>query len=115
MTNTTTRRLANSTWLLALIYLVGQWLIALRFGLLAAETLVLALAAIGCVGALVCLRQAFKHGLKGILIPAIAGMILNVVALIVAIPNVVKTVKHRDTRVALTSAVCRPFDHASGS
>jgi hypothetical protein len=114
VTNTTVRRLAHSTWLLAVIYLVGQWLFALRFGLLAAETLVLVLAAVGCVGALVCVTQAFKRGLKGILIPAVAGMILNVVALILAIPNVAKTVKGRNTRVVLTSAVCRPFNHVSG-
>jgi hypothetical protein len=103
MTNTATRRLANSTWLLALVYLVAQWLIALRFGLFAAQTVVLALAAVGSICAFVCLRQAFKHGLKGILVPAIAGLILNVVALVIAIPNVARTAYGHDARVAVDS------------
>lgn len=91
MTNTTTRRLAHLTWLAAPIYLVVQWLVALRLGVFAAQTLVLLLAAAGCICAFVCLRQASRRGWRGILVPAIAGLLLNFVPLVVAIPSIVRT------------------------
>ena len=91
MPSTTTRRLANSTWLVAPVYLVAQWLIALRLGLFAEQTFVLVLAAAGCICAFVCLRQASRHGWRGILVPAVAGLLLNFVPLVVAIPNIVRT------------------------
>lgn len=114
MTTTRLRRLANATWLVALVYLVAQWLVALHVGLLAAAAVVLTLAA-GSIAALVCLRQAWKHSAKGILVPAIAGLILNTVAIVVVIPNVVRAAKHSHARAAQTDAISTTFDHASAS
>jgi hypothetical protein len=93
MTITSVSRLANTTWLLALVYLVAQWAIALRFGLLAAAVVVLTLAVAGGSAALLCFRQALKRGANAVLVPAIAGLILNAVAIVVVIPNIVRALE----------------------
>jgi predicted membrane-bound spermidine synthase len=113
MTTTSVSRLANATWLVAVIYLVAQWLIALRFGLFAAAAVVLSLAIAGCIAALFCLRQALKQSARAILVPAIAGMILNTAALVVVIPNLVKAGERRHAPTVHASATNTPIDHAS--
>ena len=113
MTTTSVSRLANATWLGAVIYLVAQWLIALRFGLFAAAAVVLSLAIAGCIAALFCLRQALKQSARAILVPAIAGMILNTAALVVGIPNLVKAGERRHAEAVHASAINRPIGHAS--
>ena len=107
MATITVRRLANATWLVALVYMVAQWLVALRFGLLAATATTLALATGGLIAGVICLRQA-SRGTKGILIPAVVGLILNTVLIVVGIPNVVRALERRKTGVAQTGAVSSP-------
>jgi hypothetical protein len=106
MATITVRRLANATWLIALVYMVAQWLVALRFGLFAATATTLALAIAGLIAGIICLRQA-SRGTKGILIPAVVGLILNTVLIVAGVPTIMRASERRHA-VAQTGAVSNP-------
>ena len=103
MATITVKRLANATWLIALVYMVAQWIVALRFGLFAATATTLALATGGLIAGIICLRQA-SRGTKGILIPAVVGLILNTVLIVAGIPTIMRAPERRHTVVAQTWA-----------
>ena len=114
MTTLVVKRLANATWVIALAYMVAQWLIALRFGLLAATATALTLATGGFVAGIICLRQV-QRGAKGILIPAVVGLLLNTVLIVAGIPNIIRASERRHTRLAHAGEVSHPCDYLPAS
>lgn len=79
---------ANATWLLALVYFVGQWLIALRAGVATAWLVTGILATCGAAAAVFCLLPRQARGRRGVWIPAAFGLILNAIALVTCLQNV---------------------------
>jgi len=82
-----TKRVATATWLVIVLYLFASRFIRLLIGGVLADVLVFFLAVAGLVAAVVCLFLVPRHGRKGILIPAIVGLLLNALVLCIWIPN----------------------------
>src|SRR5437763_1304594 len=81
-------RVANATWLIALLYAVGQWIIALRASIPVAWAFTGFLALSGAAAALFCLFQVQARRRRDVWMPATLGLILNAVAVAVCIGNI---------------------------
>ena len=82
-----TKRIATATWVVIVLYLFASRFIRLLIGPVIADVLVFFLAVLGLIVAIICLFLVPKYGRKGILIPAIVGLLLNALVLGIWIPN----------------------------
>ena len=81
------QKLATASWAIPLIYAFAARLVGLVIGRVLADVLVFVVASVGFVVAIACLIAMTRYGRKGILAPAIGGLLLNAIVLAIWIPN----------------------------
>jgi Mn2+/Fe2+ NRAMP family transporter len=81
------RKLATATWLVIVLYIFASRFIRLAVGPILTDLLVFLLAIAGLIVVVVCLFLVPRYGRKGILIPALIGLLINTLVLCIWIPN----------------------------
>ena len=82
-----TKKLAHATWIVILVYIFANRFVGLVIGRTLADLLVFFLAVAGLLASIYCLVRMRTYGRKGILAPALAGLLINVLILCIWIPN----------------------------
>lgn len=95
------QKLATASWAVPLLYAFMAPIAAFVVGRALADMLVLVIAVAGGVAALVCLIAMTRYGRKGILLPAIGGLLVCGIVLGIWIPNYLAAREHARSRTAV--------------
>ena len=87
MSLNTAKALATASWLMLIAFIFGKRYIGAVIGPLLSDLMVFFIAILGIILALLCFTQVPRLGRKGILIPAIIGLLLNGLMLAIWNPN----------------------------
>jgi hypothetical protein len=101
------QKLATASWAIPFVYAFAARLVGLVIGRVVADMLVFVLAVAGGLAALFCLALLPRYGRKGILAPAIAGLLLNGILLSIWVPNFLAAREHARSGVASASTASR--------
>lgn len=83
----TVQKLATASWAVPLVYAFAARLVGFVIGQALSDMLVFVIAVAGALVALFCLVAMARHGRKGILAPALAGLLVSGLLLAIWIPN----------------------------